>query len=159
MPLSLTKRSLTKRSLTQPLALGQRGERAAARFLKQHRYTILAGGWRTRYSEIDLIAVDHHGVGWFSRLRNKPYQRTLVFVEVKTRCSLQAGHPAEAVDANKQRRLSSAALGFLKANQLLEYPARFDVIAIVWPRGANRATSLEHFTNAFQPPDVGQFYV
>ena len=54
--------------------------------------------------EMDLIAVD---------------QRTVVFVEVKTRKSHQAGHPAEAVGDAKQRRLTRLALGYLKRHDLL----------------------------------------
>ena len=36
--------------------------------------------------------------------------RTLVFVEVKTRRSDALGHPADAVDLNKQRRLTRLAV-------------------------------------------------
>src|SRR4051794_21091119 len=66
-----------------PKTLGQRGEAAAARFLKRLGYTIVGRGSHIRRGEIDLIAVDGH---------------TIVFVEVKTRISHDAGHPAEAVD-------------------------------------------------------------
>ena len=38
-------------------AAGDRGERAAAEFLKQRGCEILAAQWRCRYGELDLVAV------------------------------------------------------------------------------------------------------
>jgi putative endonuclease len=125
-----------------PRPLGPRGERYAARWLRKRGYKIVAGGHRTRYGEIDLVAV---------------LGETIVFVEVKTRASYQLGDAAEAVDAQKQRRFARTALGFLKEHGLLEYPVRFDVIAIVWPDGA-RTPELLHVPNAFEPSGFGQFF-
>src|SRR6478752_2733026 len=101
---------------TQPL--GRRGEAAAERYLRKLGYIIVARGHRDRIGEIDLVAVDG---------------RTVVFIEVKTRTSQDAGHPAEAVDENKQRKLTKLALAYLKRHDLLECSARFDVVAITWP--------------------------
>ena len=47
-------------------------------------------GHGDRIGEFDLVAVD---------------QRTVVFVEVKTRSSHDAGHPVEAMNEEKQKRL------------------------------------------------------
>jgi putative endonuclease len=91
---------------------------------------------------LDIVAVDG---------------RTVVFIEVKTRATTDAGHPTEAIDERKQRRMTQAALAFLKANRLLEEAARFDVVAITWPQDAARPT-IEHFENAFSPVGSGQFY-
>ena len=115
-------------------SLGQQGERAAARFLKRRGYKIVARGDRAVLGELDLVAVEG---------------RTIVFVEVKTRESQDAGHPAEAVDDEKQRRLSRVAVAYLRRHELLDYPARFDVIAITWPRDA-RQPAIEHIKNAFE---------
>jgi len=120
-------------------SLGRRGEAAAARFLKKKGYLIVARSDRMRLGEIDLVAVDG---------------RTVVFVEVKTRRSHDAGHPAEAVDEDKQRRLTRLALTYLKRHSLLEYPARFDVVAVTWADD-RREPAIEHFQNAFQA--VGQW--
>lgn len=129
----------------RPRPLGRRGEDAAARLLRRKGYVIVAGGRRSRYGEIDLIAVQD--------------RRTVVFVEVKTRRSLRAGHPAEAVDESKQRRIADAALAYLKSHGLLEYPSRFDVVAILWPDlSARRPARIQHYQNAFQPPGQGRFY-
>jgi len=123
------------RQLRTPQPLGRRGESVAARFLKRRGYQIVARGDRDMLGEIDLIAID---------------QRTVVFVEVKTRKSHLAGHPAEAVGEAKQRRLTRLALGYLKRHDLLEQPARFDVVAVTWP-SPNEPPTIEHFLNAFTP--------
>ncbi len=123
-------------------SLGQRGEDAAAKFLKRRGYRILARGHDSRLGELDIIAVDG---------------RTIVFVEVKTRRSTDAGHPAEAIDPRKERRMTQAALAYLKAQRLLQHAARFDVVAVTWPENSRRPT-IEHYKNAFAPPGHGQFF-
>lgn len=128
----------------RPATLGERGEAQAARLLRRAGCVIVAGGHRSRFGEIDLIAVED--------------RRTVVFVEVKTRRSLRGGSPAEAVGIDQQRRIGRSALAFLKSHGLLEHPVRFDVIAIVWPREAAQPESVEHFRDAFHPPGRGQFY-
>lgn len=125
-----------------PLPLGKRGERYAARWLRRRRYKIVAGGRHTRYGEIDLVAVQGE---------------TIVFVEVKTRRGGELGDAAVAVDADKQRHIARTALAFLKENRLLEYPVRFDVIALVWPEDARRP-QIQHIENAFEPLSQGQFF-
>ncbi len=121
-----------------PRSLGQRGEDAAAKFLRKLGYIIVARGHRDRIGEIDLVAVDG---------------RTVVFVEVKTRTSQDAGHPADAVDDDKQRRLTRLALAYLKRYDLLECSARFDIVAITWPDLKSKP-KIEHFKNAFEPIGV-----
>ncbi len=125
-----------------PRKLGERGEAAAARFLKRRGYKIVARSLRDRLGELDLVAVD---------------KRTVVFVEVKTRTSHDAGAPADAIDANKQARMTRAALGYLKRHRLLSHAARFDVVAITWPEGKRRPT-IEHIPNAFEATGQFQMY-
>lgn len=122
--------------------LGSRGEQAAARYLKRLGYRILAHSHRQRLGEIDLIALDG---------------QTLVFVEVKTWHRSDVGDPSEAVDARKQERLTRAALVYLKSRGLLEHPARFDVIAIVWPATRTKP-EIRHFKNAFEAVGKWQMY-
>ncbi len=114
-------------------SLGQCGEAAAARYLRLRGHKILARGSRLDHGEIDLVTLD---------------RKTIVFVEVKTRASQEMGHPAEAVDLPKQRRLTRLAEMFLKRHGLCDSPARFDVVAVTWPPGKRRPT-IEHFENAF----------
>ena len=120
--------------------LGQRGEQAAARYLRRKGYRIVARGQREGRSEIDLVAVDG---------------RTVVFVEVKTLASAELGHPAEAVTPDKQRALTRGALTFLKRHDLLEYASRFDVVAISWTK---RKPKIEHIQDAFEPIGRGQMF-
>lgn len=128
--------------LTRTKSLGERGERLAERFLRRLGYHIVDRHVRGRLGEIDLIAVD---------------QRTVVFVEVKTRRSHRKGTPAEAVDAAKQRRLTRLALVWLKRHHLLRNAARFDIVAITWPDDLRRPT-IEHFRNAFEPVGRWQMF-
>lgn len=120
---------------------GNRGERVAARYLKRHGYRILARNVRNAQGEIDLIAF---------------IDETLVFVEVKTRHSQTAGHPAEAVGAHKQKQLTRTALAWLKERQLLNRRCRFDVIAITWEPGA--APRIDHLIHAFEATGYGQLF-
>jgi putative endonuclease len=121
--------------LSPPKTLGQRGEAAAARFLRRRGYKILARGDRRGPGELDLVVLARD-------------RKTIVFVEVKTRRSDEAGHPLEAVDQLKQRRLTLLAVTFLKRHRLLQLPARFDVVAVTWPAGKWFAR-IEHVPNAF----------
>lgn len=130
------------RSRFGPTTLGQRGEAAAARFLKRLGYTIVARGTHIRRGEIDIIAVDG---------------RMIVFVEVKTRDSTAAGEPYEAVDLKKQERLTRLALVYLKRHGLLENPARFDVVSIIWPSHLRRP-EIRHIKNAFEATGSGQMF-
>jgi len=119
--------------LLAPKPLGRRGEDAAARYLKRLGYTIVARGHRDNIGEVDLIAVDG---------------RTVVFIEVKTRTTHDAGHPADAVDEAKQQRLTRLALSYMKRHDLLESSARFDVVAVTWPSSGK--PTIEHFKSAFE---------
>ena len=130
------------RHLGREKSLGERGEAAAAKFLQRLGYKIVGRQDRGRLGEIDIVAVD---------------RRTVVFVEVKTRTSHDTGHPAEAVTPDKQRRLTQAALSFLKRHGLLESSARFDVIAVTWEDRRRRPT-IEHYKNAFEPVGQGQMF-
>lgn len=122
--------------------LGDAGERRAARFLRRQGYQILARRYRTQLGEIDLVARDG---------------ACIVFVEVKTRRTAGAGQPHEAVDRAKQMQLTRLALAFLKRYRLLEQPARFDVISIVWDSTTGKP-QIVHYKNAFEPPGRGQMF-
>lgn len=122
--------------------LGLRGEELAARYLRKLGYRIVARGHRNAFGEIDLIALDG---------------QIVVFVEVKTRQSTSHGLPSDAVDFDKQRRLTRAALGYLKQRRWLDRSSRFDVISVVWSEGSE-SPEITHFRHAFEATDRGQFY-
>ena len=127
-------------NLWKPKSLGQRGESYACRYLRRRGYTIVARQDRTRLGEIDIVAIQ---------------RRTVVFIEVKTRAAEEKGTPTEAVNADKQQRLTRAALGYMRRHDLLgNCAARFDVIAIVWPEDQTQP-AINHIENAFEP--TGEF--
>jgi len=130
------------RQWRRPKTLGERGEAAAARYLRRKGYTILARQARQKIGEIDIIAV-HRGC--------------VVFAEVKTRRGKLTGRPADSVTENKQERLTRVALAYLKHHGLMETPARFDVIEIIWPEGARRP-EITHFENAFEAAGPAGMY-
>jgi putative endonuclease len=96
--------------------LGKRGEELASRFLRKNRYKILERNYVCKMGEMDIIAQE---------------KDTLVFVEVKTRTSMDFGPPQLAVNSTKQMQLSKVALNFLKEKKREDVKARFDVVAII----------------------------
>lgn len=97
---------------------GNRGEDEAARYLATLGYQLLAQQWRSPFGEIDLVCLDKT-------------ENEIVFVEVKTRQSLESGYPEESVTPQKLRHLQASAECFLESTQWEEKPYRFDVVAIV----------------------------
>src|ERR1700733_3252528 len=102
-------------------ALGGRGENVAAGYLRQQGFKIIARNFRCELGEIDIIARDG---------------KTLVFVEVKTR-TYDDPQPEEQVNLAKQQTLTRVAHVYLSRYGIPQPPARFDVVAIVWPTGQN----------------------
>jgi len=102
--------------------LGNRGEHDAEEFLFGLGYKTIERQWRSPFGEIDLICL-------------APKENEIVFVEVKTRQSLEGGYPEESVTAKKLRHMEAAAECFLRERTWENRPYRFDVIAIteVWP--------------------------
>ncbi len=118
--------------LNQRQQFGKESEQLAATYLKRKGYRIIETNYRCPVGEIDIIA------------RQKGI---LVFVEVKARRSSRFGSPKAAVTATKQRKLSMAALDYLKRENLINARARFDVVAIDTTGGK---PDIEVVTNAFE---------
>ena len=112
--------------------LGRQGEDYAVAFLQNNGYTILDRNWKIGDLEIDIVAKQNDEI---------------VFVEVKTRASLNWGAPEDAVDELRKRRMTAAANAYLKFRRL-DNPFRFDIIAIVM--NANE-TKIDHIIEAFSP--------
>lgn len=109
---------------------GDRGERAAARYLETRGCEILAAQWKCRYGELDLVARDPRG--------------TVCFVEVKLRGERAIGLPREFVDSRKQARLRRAAAAYLNQHGFDDASARFDVAEVYAERdGLLRVIYLE----------------
>ncbi len=95
--------------------LGERGETLACEELERLGYHVLTRRYRTRFGEIDVVCL-HEGV--------------LVFVEVKARSSGDFGHPADAVTAQKQRRVAAMAETYMAIEGVRGRLCRFDVVAV-----------------------------
>ena len=116
------------------LRLGERGEKLAARFLRSHGFKILYRNFRGRQGgEIDLVCRERD---------------TLVFVEVKTRTREDFGRPLDAVNREKQRRISLGGLAWLRLLGDPDILFRFDVVEVVIAEGTD--PRLELIRNAFQ---------
>ena len=100
--------------------LGRAGEIFAVKLLKDKGYKIVTTNLKSKYSEIDIVAID---------------KDTLVFVEVKTRSSTKYGHPIESVSKRKIERLKKAIRIYSKYNPLLPKKLRIDVVSILLING------------------------
>ncbi len=125
----------------RPKALGDWGERLAARHLKKQKYRVLARNARSKMGEIDIVALAPDG-------------RTLVIVEVKTRKApaVRTPHtprPEDALTRDKRQRLLRLAQLEAKQRGMTTSPLRIDVIAIERPERGNHI--LRHHVNAITP--------
>ena len=115
-----------------PKELGRKGEYAACLLLTRKGYEILERNWRCNAGEADIVALDGD---------------TLVFVEVKTRSSLDKGLPEEAITPAKRNRYERIAAHYLMHYRGDDCNVRFDVISIL-ALPTNRAL-VRHLINAF----------
>jgi putative endonuclease len=96
--------------------LGQRGEELAAGYLESLGMLVVERNWRCTEGEIDIVALDGDA---------------LVITEVKTRRSLDYGHPFEAVGAAKLARLHRLGAAWCRDRELRMPLRRVDVVAVV----------------------------
>ena len=100
---------------TQKNTTGKEGEKIAAAYLKKNGYEIIEINYRCPIGEIDIVAKE---------------KNDLVFVEVKTRKSIDLGYPEQAVGMRKQKKMSQLALWYMQKRKIADTNARFDVVAI-----------------------------
>ena len=112
--------------------VGRGGEDLAAAYLRKLGYKIIKRNYRMPQAEIDIIA-KHKG--------------NIVFVEVKARQNGRFGHPKWSVTPAKQRKISMAALAYLKQFHTLQTRARFDVVTI---QCMENNPQIEVIVNAFE---------
>jgi putative endonuclease len=114
------------------LERGRLGEEAARNFLSGRGLKFLAANYRSGRGEIDLVFREG-GV--------------LAFIEVKTRSSEARSRPAAAVNAERRRRLTRAALDYLRSIRQPEVKIRFDIVEVLLAGG--RVAEIRHLPNAF----------
>ena len=113
--------------------LGKQGEGLAAQFLTKNGYEILDENWVHGKAEIDLIAY---------------INKQIIFVEVKTRTSVNFGRPEDFVSEAKQKQME------LAANEYIEImnhqgEVRFDIISVLFDKQNNY--TINHIQDAFWP--------
>ena len=113
--------------------LGQAAERLAARHLERLGYAIVARNHRTRFGEIDLVALDGD---------------VLVFVEVKARRG--AGRPWDNLHERKRHQVRRMAAAYLAEvpDRPRSKELRFDAIGVSVD-GGGRLVALDHLEAAF----------
>ena len=99
-------------------ALGRYGEDVAARYLIDQGLVVLERNWRCDEGEIDLVL--RHGT-------------TLVVCEVKTRTSLGAGTPHEAITDAKLARLKRLGERWAAERGVRPDGIRVDLVALLRP--------------------------
>jgi putative endonuclease len=123
---------LVGRGKLEHLRRGKLGEHAAKKFLRRQGLKFLTANFRSARGEIDLIFRDGD---------------CLAFVEVKTRSSEDWTRPAAAVDATRRRRLSRAALDYLRLLKNPPVKIRFDIVEVLLADG--EVCEIRHLPNTF----------
>ena len=108
------------------------GEQLARDFLSKNGYRILETNYRCPAGEVDIIA---------------QREDTLVFVEVRTKKSLEFGTPEESITPMKTERLRSVAAHYGQNHDNLPSSWRIDLIAIQLDRN-RRVSRIELIENA-----------
>lgn len=120
---------------TKQRAIGNLGEKFAAKHLKRLGYKILEKNFVAEGHEIDIIAQNKHET---------------VFVEVKTRSVGKYGEaetrPAASVTPAKQRKIIEAARIYAAYNST-DKQLRFDVIEVFVEK--NKLSKINHMEGAF----------
>jgi len=75
--------------------------------------------------------------------------RTIVFVEVKTRANETFAQTESTITPVKKHRLVKTARYFLATNDIVDRPFRFDIVTIVL--GQKGTPNIKHYENAFVP--------
>lgn len=95
--------------------IGKIGEDIAVSYLEKLGYIIIERNFIANQGEIDIIAKD---------------KNEFVFIEVKTRTSMQFGRPVEAVNEIKQKHLINTVKYYIYCKHLENKFIRIDVIEV-----------------------------
>jgi putative endonuclease len=109
-------------------ARGKKGEEQAAVALENAGMTIIAKNFRSKFGEVDIVAIDGE---------------TVVFIEVKTWSAYGLEDLRHSLDFRKQRKIIKTAKFFLSENRKYSKMAiRFDVVFV-------KKNSISHIASAF----------
>lgn len=110
---------------------GKGAEEIAEKYLVEKGFKIIERNYFFDRGEIDLIANDN-GI--------------IVFIEVKSRKSVEYGEPEDSITIGKRRQIRKVAEGYLYEKNISGVEARFDVVAIKWESGK---PVINYYKNAF----------
>lgn len=97
-------------------SIGNKGEKLALDYLKNNSFKILNKNFHNRFGEIDIIAKK---------------EKTIYFIEVKTRTDLTKGNPYEAVNQHKINQIKKIAQFYILKKKLFNYKLKIAVISII----------------------------
>ncbi len=109
------------------IILGKKGEKIALKYLRKNNYILLDKNWQFNYYEIDLICL---------------YDKTLVFIEVKTRTDNNLEMVIHSFHEKKRMNLIKAAENYIVQKKMEHLPCRFDLICIY-----DGLKKMEHYEN------------
>lgn len=126
----------TRRKLLADRALlGRWGEKRCERFLKKKGLQKLARNFSCKSGEIDLVMVGS--------------DKSIVFVEVRTRADENFGSVESSITFAKKSKLLRTARYFLATHNIENRPFRVDVVTIVL--GRTGKPQIRHYESAFMP--------
>jgi len=112
--------------------LGKQGEILAKEYFLSKNYVLIAENYRYERAETDLIFEDKNN-------------KTLIFVEVKTRRTKTYGEPEESITKIKAEQLIKSAEGFLFEHSEYEnYEKRIDVFTIFFDKNKQIFNHIEN---------------
>ncbi len=121
------------------LRVGSWGERVAICFLNRQGYKLLQKNVRIgRNGELDAVM---------------QYEKTLIFVEVKTRKNEEFGRPFSAINRAKRKKVNEATLGYIKKNHIKPTYIRFDVVEVIGNPKQRTKPIIRHIQNAWTWPE------
>ena len=124
-----------RKLLSDRARLGRWGEKRGERFLRRNGLKTLARNYACKLGELDLVMV--------------AADRTVVFVEVRSRADETFGPPEATVTRAKRERVMRAARHFLATHRIEDRPLRFDVLTVIL--GPSGPPEIRHYENAFVP--------
>lgn len=122
---------------TKHSEVGRAGETAAKEYLRKKGYKIIDTNCRTKYYEIDIIAIA-------PVKRFFDAERTMVFVEVRTKSNERWGRPEDTINYYKKKQLHGAAEAYLGENGW-DGASRIDAVCVILT--GNEVKRLTHYEN------------
>ena len=110
--------------------IGGKGEKIAEDYLKKNGYRILEKNFKSKRSEIDVIAKKND---------------CLVFVEVRTKNNDRFGTPEETINRKKKWKLKQNAKGYVNFKKYTGL-YRIDAVCILFSENGN-LKKLSHYKN------------